>query len=81
MGIGADWDIPTTSWSETNYTNLCVNACWELYGAVDLDHIPSSGSFYDISIEKGHSAKFDWVSKWDEDEGEGKTCASSEIRE
>ncbi len=30
MGIGAQWETPTTSWKELNYTNLCVNACWEL---------------------------------------------------
>merc|ERR550525_1994335 len=71
MGIGAAWQEPTTSWKEVNYTNLCVNACWELYGAVDRDHLPSSGSHYDISVEqeKPHAKPFPWVRRWDEDEG------------
>ena len=31
MGLGAQWPVPTTSWAELNYTNMCINACWELY--------------------------------------------------
>jgi hypothetical protein len=82
MGLGAAWDEPTTSWAELNYTNMCVNACWELYGADDRDHLPSSGSAYDVRIERpaGH-ASFPWVTQWDEDEGAGKSCASSAIKE
>lgn len=30
MGLGVDWSVPTTSWAELNYTNMCVNSCWEL---------------------------------------------------
>jgi hypothetical protein len=35
MGLGEQWPVATTSWAELNYTNMCVNSCWELYGAVD----------------------------------------------
>ena len=44
MGLGSEWAVPSTSWRERNYSNLCVNACWELYGAVDREHLPASGS-------------------------------------
>ena len=75
MGIGKDWPVPTTSWAELNYTNMCVNSCWELYGAVDPAHLPGSGSKYDIMITTGNGAKketkaFPWVTQWDEDEGQ-----------
>merc|ERR1712232_968759 len=74
MGLGVNWDEPTQSWSELNYTNMCVNSCWELYGANDRDHLPGSGSNYDIKIERPAAAvgSFDWVTKWDEDEGADK---------
>jgi hypothetical protein len=58
MGLGADWPVPTTSWAELNYTNMCVNSCWELYGAVDRAHLPSSGSRYDIKITKPSADAF-----------------------
>lgn len=32
MGIGKHWPVPSTSWAELNYTNMCINSCWELYG-------------------------------------------------
>jgi len=78
MGIGASWDEPTVSWSENNYTNMCINACWELYGVIDRDHLPSSGSQYDIYIDRKQN-QFDWVTQWDEDEGAGTSCAESRI--
>ena len=85
MGLGAHWDVPTASWRELNYTNLCVNACWELYGADDRAHLPSSGSRYDIKIEQGKpgttKSVFPWVTQWDEDEGAGKSCATNTISE
>ena len=81
MGLGAHWPQPTTSWSELNYSNLCVNACWELYGAIDPAHFPSSGSTYHINVTRGHDSKWKWVEQWDEDEGKGKTCATSKISE
>ena len=81
MGLGVNWSVPTTSWAELNYTNLCVNSCWELYGAKDPSHLPSSGSKYDIKIERGKGAKFPWVTQWDEDEGLNRSCATSTITE
>lgn len=44
MGLGEQWPVPTTSWAELNYTNMCVNSCWELYGAVDRYASPPSSS-------------------------------------
>jgi len=84
MGLGLDWPVPTSSWLERNYTNMCINACWELYGAADRDHLPGSGSQYVITVEQSkHKNKkpFPWVSQWDEDEGAGKSCANSSIIE
>lgn len=83
MGLGEQWNAPTKSWTELNYTNMCVNSCWELYGASDRDHLPSSGSHYDIKIERPLAAvgSFDWVTKWDEDEGSSKPCPASSISE
>merc|ERR1719473_2460990 len=81
MGIGARWKVPTTRWDEKNYTNLCVNACWELYGANDPAHLPSSGAKYVLKVEQGKPAAFPWVTKWDEDEGKGTACAASSIQE
>jgi hypothetical protein len=39
MGMGRDWDEPTTSWLEPWYKNMCINACWELYGSKDVSHL------------------------------------------
>ena len=44
MGIGVDWPVPATSWTQNNFTNMCVNSCFELYGDPDPEHFPSSGS-------------------------------------
>jgi len=83
MGIGKTWPgkLKSSSWAEQNYTNLCVNSCWELYGAVDRAHLPSSGAEYDIQVVKPSAAAFPWMAQWDEDEGKGRTCASSKISE
>jgi len=83
MGLGKLWpgDLKVDSWSGKNFTNMCVNACWELYGAKDAAHLPSNGSHYDVMITRPASDAFPWVQKWDEDEGKGKTCAKSNIRE
>lgn len=80
MGLGAQWPTPTTSWAETNYTNMCINSCWELYGASDRAHLPGSGARYDIQIEQ-FTEKFAWVEQWDEDEGGQKACPASHIHE
>jgi len=83
MGLGVHWDLPTTSWTELNYTNMCVNSCWELYGANDRDHLPGSGSHYNIKIERPITAvsSFKWTTKWDEDEGVQKPCPNCTISE
>jgi len=81
MGLGTKWATPTTSWAETNYSNMCVNMCWELYGAVDLQHMPSSGSTYELNVTRGAKQTYPWVSQWDEDEGFNKSCASSTATE
>ena len=81
MGIGAGWKQPSTRWDEKNFTNMCINSCWELYGAKDLDHLPSGGSHYSLTISRPAAATFPWVSQWDEDEGAGTSCASSKISE
>ena len=84
MGMGVGWPEPTASWDETNYSNVCINGCWELYGANDRDHLPSTGAVYDIRIDSGRSGAskpFPWVTRWDEDEGSQKSCPVSAIRE
>jgi hypothetical protein len=42
----------TNSWLEAPYHNMCINACWELYGAKDAHHLPSTGSRYDLYIHQ-----------------------------
>ena len=59
----------------------CINACWELYGANDRAHLPTSGSEYQIDIKQQESKGFPWVEKWDEDEGSDKPCPASSIGE
>lgn len=27
MGLGAKWPVPSVSWSELNFTNICINSC------------------------------------------------------
>lgn len=81
MGLGKHWPTPSTSWSEANYTNLCINACWELYGAGDREHLPGSGSQYNLFVKQGKPKSFPWVAKWDQDEGGNKPCPSSTIAE
>ena len=31
---------------------MCTNSCWELYGANDVAHLPSSGSQYKLAITR-----------------------------
>ena len=61
MGLGKEWAQPSTRWDATNFSNLCINACWELYGAKDLAHLPSSGSTYELTITRPPAATFPWV--------------------
>ena len=82
MGLGKTWAQPSTRWDATNFSNLCVNSCWELYGADDRDHLPSSGSVYEVVISRPPTSSFPWVSKWDQDEGDhNSTCISNTILE
>eukprot|EP00040_Diaphanoeca_grandis_P026486 m.148436 g.148436 ORF g.148436 m.148436 type:complete len:325 (-) comp30596_c0_seq1:406-1380(-) len=81
MGLGENWPVPTKTWNEANYSRMCINSCWELYGAVDRAHLPNSGSTYNIQITRGEETQFPWVKQWDEDEGLGKSCATSTIAE
>ena len=57
----------------------CINSCWEIYGGVDEDHLPSTGALYNITIERGSKQVYPWVEKWDQDEGE--KCIKNEISE
>lgn len=42
----------TTSWLEPPYCHMCLNMCWELYGATDHDHLPSSGATYHLTVQQ-----------------------------
>ena len=61
----------TESWAEPAYKNMCLNACWELYGADDAAHLPSSGANYELSVTKPRPDAFDFAPRWDQDEGKG----------
>ena len=53
MGMGEKWGPNRSiSWLESSYRNMCINACWELYGAKDINHLPSSGSRYQLYISQ-----------------------------
>jgi len=53
MGLGKQWSPkPSTSWLEPNFQNLCINACWELYGASDASKLPASGAECQLKIEQ-----------------------------
>jgi hypothetical protein len=79
MGLGVDWDEPTVSWTEPAYRNMCLNACWELYGATDADHLPSSGARYALSIEQPEPASYPFTT-WEQDERNG-ACPSCKVIE
>lgn len=80
MGLGAEWEgEPSVSWTETNYQNICINACWELYGADDSAHLPSSGAQYFLEIQQPRPQSYCFTS-WEQDEGNG-VCPSSSIGE
>lgn len=69
MGLGENWAAPSKSWGELNYTNMCINACWEIYGGSDEDHLPSTGARYNLTITRGTQQLYPWVQQWDQDEG------------
>ena len=61
MGIGVNWPHPTRSWMELNYSDVCINSCWEIYGGIDKDHLPSSGAEYQTFIKRGAGQTYPWV--------------------
>ena len=79
MGIGAEWKEPTVSWAEPAYKNMCINACWELYGASDAAHLPSSGARYDLNITQPKPGSYNYTS-WERDEANGE-CPSCKVTE
>lgn len=84
MGLGQDpsWGPNRThSWSENYYRNICINACWELYGAPDSRHLPQTGSRYNITIKQPKPGSFEFLSEWEQDEGKVNGCPSSTVRE
>ena len=84
MGIGQDpsWGPNKThSWAEDYYHNICINACWELYGADDSRHLPQTGSRYNITIKQPKPGSFAFLSKWEQDEGKVNGCPSSTVHE
>lgn len=81
MGMGATWkDGPTVSWTERPYRNVCINACWELYGATDSLHLPSSGAHYELTITQPKTPSQYPFTTWVQDEG-NEHCPSSKIAE
>ena len=87
MGMGTQWtNQSTTSWLEPSYQNMCINACWEIYGGKDANHLPSSGTRYNLTIVQPQSTSqsnddtyYNFTS-WERDEGKGK-CPSCHIQE
>ena len=63
----------TRSWAEPEYARVCINACWELYGADDAAHLPSTGAFYDLRITQPAPGSYAFLDKWEQDEG-GAVC-------
>jgi hypothetical protein len=80
MGLGAEWPVPSVSWSELNFTNVCINSCWEIYGGIDADHLPSSGTLYEMKVTQGAGQSYPFVEQWDRDEG-ASTCFADAIAE
>ena len=84
MGLGADpsWGSERTySWTEKPYHRMCINACWELYGADDAAHLPSSGSTYEITVVQPRPDTFPFLAEWEQDEGGVGGCPSSTVTE
>lgn len=40
------------SWLEPHFGNMCINACWEFYGAIDSTKNPSTGAEYQLNIDQ-----------------------------
>jgi len=80
MGLGKEWEQPSKSWLEPNFSNLCINACWELYGATDTGRLPGSGAEIQWTIEQPLSNSSYEFTTWEQDEGNG-GCPSCEVTE
>jgi hypothetical protein len=91
MGLGARWkDKPSVSWLESNFRNMCINACWELYGATNIGRlpIPAYSTTYHLNIQQprtnnnNNSNNNDYYNftTWEQDEGNG-MCPSCQVSE
>jgi hypothetical protein len=81
--------LETSSWTEPPFRNMCINACWELYGAKDPAHLPSGGATYDLTIRQPESSSSSSpyyyhhlypFTTWERDEGNGQ-CPSCKVSE
>jgi hypothetical protein len=79
MGLGERWQEPTASWLEPSYKNMCINACWEIYGAPDAAHLPSSGAHYNLTVLPPSPNLYPFTS-WERDEGNG-ICPACTVSE
>ncbi|KAG7359079.1 hypothetical protein IV203_015668 [Nitzschia inconspicua] len=83
MGMGRNGPRPSYSWFEPNFQHLCLNSCWELYGAIDAEHLPTSGAVYNLTItqpKQEHSHAYYDFTTWEQDEGNG-ICPSCRVEE
>lgn len=68
----------SANWLEHPYRNMCLNSCWEIYGADTAAKLPSGGSSYRLDIRQS-SGSFNFTT-WERDEGNGE-CPSVTITE
>ena len=52
----------------------------EIYGGIDADHLPSSGTLYEMKVTQGAGQSYPFVEQWDRDEG-ATTCFADSIAE
>jgi hypothetical protein len=57
-----------------------MNSCWEIYGGIDADHLPSTGTLYDMKVSQGAGQSYPFVEQWDRDEG-ATSCFADTIAE
>ena len=78
---------PSSNWLQPYYQNMCINSCWELYGATDRNHLPSSGSRYQLIITQpdnnnnnnNDNDNIAFVEEVEEKDGEVKSELSSSL--
>ena len=56
-------------------TRTYVNSCWELYGAEDRAHYPSSGHAIEMDVSVDKPNLFNWFTGWNT--RGGATCPGS----